>query len=383
MMSKRKHRGYWNYDTCKELASTCNSRSEMKYKNQQAYDVSRKNKWLEEFFGTKTQKMPVYWNNYDICQTEAMKYSCSSEFEKGNSSAYHSARRNKWLKIFFPNKKKPGLPSKYTYEKCKELALKCKSRTDFAKRYHQAWTISKDNLWIDDFTWLRNIHIFTDKIDTVYSYEFNELNAVYIGRTIDIISRDKYHRGFKKYVGSNKDSVYRFAKENNCDIPQVKILKNNITIEEGCELEDYYKNKYKKEGWKVLNKAQTGKGSSSVGNTGIYRHTIEEFLEVAKKYTTRTQFARGDDTWYNYGRHKGWLDKCTWFIPSSILYSKSNKTHTAKPIAQIDPYNGEIIKVFPSITEAERELKLSHIDRKLKKDNSRLIDGFRWEFVNK
>lgn len=106
MVNKRKQkRGYWNYDTCKELASTCNSRSEMKYKNKQAYDVSRKNKWLEEFFDDKTRNRPGYWNDFDICQTEAMKYSCRSEFQKGNSSAHHSARRNKWLKIFFPNKK--------------------------------------------------------------------------------------------------------------------------------------------------------------------------------------------------------------------------------------------------------------------------------------
>ena len=45
MDNERKPRGYWTYDKCKELASTCNSRSEMKYKSKQAYEVSRKNKW--------------------------------------------------------------------------------------------------------------------------------------------------------------------------------------------------------------------------------------------------------------------------------------------------------------------------------------------------
>ena len=218
MVNKRKQRCYWNYDTCKELASTCNSRSDMKYKSKQAYEVSRKNKWLEDFFDDKTRNSPGYWNNYDICQIEAMKYSCISDFVKGNSSAYNSARRNQWLKIFFPQRK-CGLLSKYTYKTCKELALKCKSRTEFYKMYRQAWQISKDNLWLNDFTWLN--------------------------------------------------------------------------------------------------------------------------------------------------------------------FTKKNNSNAAKPIAQINPRDGKIIKVFPSVTEAKRELKLSDITHKLKKNHNSLIGGFRWEFVNK
>lgn len=215
MDNERKPRGYWTYDKCKELASTCKSRLEMKNKSRQAYDVSRKNKWLEDFFGDKTRNSRGYWNDYEICRTEAMKYSCVSDFVKGNCSAYYSARRNKWVRIFFPYKK-GGLPSSYTYKTCKELALKCKSRTEFYKRYRQAWQISKDNLWLNDFTW----------------------------------------------------------------------------------------------------------------------------------------------------------------------FNKNNTYNAAKPIAQIDPNNGEIIKVFPSILDAERELKLSRIIRKIKKDNNTLVGGFRWEIFD-
>ena len=39
-------------------------------------------------------------------------------------------------------------------------------------------------------------------------------------------------------------------------------------------------------------------------------------------------------------------------------------------------------KVFPSILDAERELKLSRIIRKIKKDNNTLVGGFRWEIFD-
>lgn len=70
-----------------------------------------------------------------------------------------------------------------------------------------------------------------------------------------------------------------------------------------------------------------------------------------------------------------WLNDFTWL-------NKNNTYNAAKPIAQIDPHNGEIIKVFPSILDAERELKLSRIIRKIKKDNNTLVGGFRWEIFD-
>ena len=39
-------------------------------------------------------------------------------------------------------------------------------------------------------------------------------------------------------------------------------------------------------------------------------------------------------------------------------------------------------KVFPSILDAERELILSRIIRKIKKDNNTLVGGFRWEIFD-
>ena len=40
----------WTYDKIKELASTVNSRAQLKYKNCTAYQNARTNKWLDEFF---------------------------------------------------------------------------------------------------------------------------------------------------------------------------------------------------------------------------------------------------------------------------------------------------------------------------------------------
>lgn len=44
------------------------------------------------------QKKPNgYWNNFNHCQDEAMKYRNIKEFSIHSGSAYNAARKNKWL----------------------------------------------------------------------------------------------------------------------------------------------------------------------------------------------------------------------------------------------------------------------------------------------
>ena len=46
----RKPRGYWDYERCKDDAINFKTRAEF-YKNSgSAYEVARKNNWLDEFF---------------------------------------------------------------------------------------------------------------------------------------------------------------------------------------------------------------------------------------------------------------------------------------------------------------------------------------------
>jgi hypothetical protein len=53
MISFSKPRNYWTKELCLEEALKYNSRSEFKRNSIRAYDVSCKNKWLNDFFPKK------------------------------------------------------------------------------------------------------------------------------------------------------------------------------------------------------------------------------------------------------------------------------------------------------------------------------------------
>lgn len=87
----------WNYETCKKEAEDCYNREAFRKKNIVAYNVARKNKWLDNFNFTPLRKPKGYWNNFQNCQNEAIKYSSKKEFKKAYPSAYEYCRVNKFL----------------------------------------------------------------------------------------------------------------------------------------------------------------------------------------------------------------------------------------------------------------------------------------------
>ena len=92
-----------------------------------------------------------------------------------------------------------------------------------------------------------------------------ENRVVYVGLSIDSNVRKKNH----KYDKKSAVKKYRWKQT-----PIFLILKKNLTIDESAYWEDYYKEKYRNEGYKVLNVARTGLGSSSIG--GISKWSSRE-----------------------------------------------------------------------------------------------------------
>lgn len=193
----------------------------------------------------------------------------------------------------------------WTYEKCYEVAKFCTTSSEFSKRFPVAYNKSKKQKWFNTFSWLIDdrINIITDRIDLVYAYEFIDFQAVYVGRTL---IRRKKARDWEHIF--EDDPVSRFAKLNNISVPQMRILESDLTLKEGVEKEEYYVNKYKSEGWNVLNKAKTG----SIGTIAKGRWTKKSCYEEALKYTTKTDFRQNNLCAYNYAKESGWLETYTW-----------------------------------------------------------------------
>ena len=197
------------------------------------------------------------------------------------------------------------------------------SRNEFRKGCNSAYNVAHKNNWLNEMTWLKPKNLYGEnaqKRDNVYAYEFKEYNSVYVGRTINLIRRNNEH-----ICGKNNSSVHKFAKENNINVPEPKILETNITILEGQELEGIWVERYREQGWNILNKAKCGKGCGSLGT--LYRKwTKNKVFEESKKYTSRSEFKYNKPSAYLVACKNNWLDEMTW------LKRKHHKPYTKEEI---------------------------------------------------
>ena len=99
-MSKSKY----DYNKCYELALKCEYRTEFCRYNSQAYKISKRNGWIDDYTWFRSGlvingERHVKWT-YDACCEESKKYKSRSEFRKNSGSAYDRARKQGWLDSF-------------------------------------------------------------------------------------------------------------------------------------------------------------------------------------------------------------------------------------------------------------------------------------------
>lgn len=95
----------WTKERVFEEARKYKKRWDFGKKCVSAYNVARKNGWLDEMdWFVEIIKPRGYWNIKENVFEEARKYNTRNEFFKGCSRAYNVARKNKWLDELFPKK---------------------------------------------------------------------------------------------------------------------------------------------------------------------------------------------------------------------------------------------------------------------------------------
>ena len=128
-MNKKKPAGYWTYERC--LAEAQKYKFKMDFRNGSAgaYDAAKDKGWISDYTWLESRSLTKW--TYETCYEEAKKYKTRGEFQKGTPSAYSAARKYSWLDDYdwfingysLMNKKR----AIWTYEKCKEIALTCKT----------------------------------------------------------------------------------------------------------------------------------------------------------------------------------------------------------------------------------------------------------------
>jgi isopentenyldiphosphate isomerase len=347
MVELQKPVGYWTKEKCKEEALKYNSRSDFQKNSGSVYVVSRKNGWLDEICShmVELKKPDGHWTK-ERCQEEALKYNSRREFSK-NSHAYEVSRKNGWIDEICSHMVELKKPSgHWTKERCQEEALKYNSRSEFEINSGSAYSASLKNGWLDEIC----SHMLPQgslKKRYIYSYEFSD-KSVYVGLTWNTEERKRGHENIRstvnKYVKNNPNISYEF-----------KIWGYYDMLEVG-KMEEEKEKEYIDSGWTILNIAKTGglggmtlkwtkekcqeealkynsRNEFQRNSGGAYNvsrkngwldemcshmvelkkqdgyWTKEKCQEEALKYNSRNEFRKNSGGAYDFSYRKGWLDE--------------------------------------------------------------------------
>lgn len=152
----------WTRDKCYELALTCKTSSEFQSKSGRAYAVSKEYGWFDDytwFVSGFSLIGQLKWTK-DACIEIALNCKTKTEFKNKNSSAYVSACKNGWLDDYYwfvdGNMLAREKRRKYTYEKCYEIASSCNTASEFKSVSPSAYLAARTNKWLKDYVWFTN-----------------------------------------------------------------------------------------------------------------------------------------------------------------------------------------------------------------------------------
>lgn len=290
----------WTYERCKEEALKYNTKRDFR-EHSLAYSVSCRNKWIDEICSHMIvlQKPKGYWNDYNICKEEALKYETKSDFNKNCSRCYKISTYNGWIDDICSHMIEIKKPKGYwnNYELCKEQALKYLSKSEFQKKSRTAY---KNSL---KYGWLNEICSHMEQVGDlykrlVYVYEFSD-KSCYVGLTSN---KNRRHRDHMKIENNSPVSIH---KEKIGTEPVYILLSDYIEATDAQQLEHDTIEKYKNEGWDILNKGKTGKNTGSLGGTTI-KWTYDACKEEALKHTSFKELPSGS---YKSIIKNGWKEE--------------------------------------------------------------------------
>ena len=247
------------------------------------------------------------------CEKESKKYNTKKEFNELCNGAYQKSYREKWLNEICSHMTLYSNPKNYwTKEKCQEDAIKYKSRSEFQKNSTTSYQKSLREGWIDEIC-SHMIYIGNRYKRCIYAYEFED-NHVYVGLTYNLNERNSDH------LCKINSQVYKH-KEKTKFAPKLVQLTDYIDVENAKIKEGEYVEKYKSEGWNILNKAKTG----NVGGSKIIKYTKEICLEISLKYNKLLDFRKEEQNIYRTCIKQGWLDEISTHMEKSEKWNSIEK----------------------------------------------------------
>ncbi len=352
----------WTYDACLKESHKYSYRGEFEKGCPRAYAVARINKWLNNFEWLGTIDKPNgFWTKERVFE-EARKYTTKHLFDRGCRGAYGAAERNGWFKemTWFeqPNRNKPRVWSKdavfelakqfetkiafrkankgaynvawrngwleemnwldasvrepYTKEEVLSIARQYITKIDFRRAVPNVYNIAQKKGWLEDVTWFVTSPKYDKHNYSIYVYTEEENKVAYVGLTVDKKRRHYNHStGYDKGGKVIKSPVYRYFQTLGKSVPNPIYLEEKLTANEAREKEDEWVKIYRERGYSLLNKGKTGAGIGALGSAS-FKWTKPKVFEEAKKYLSRSEFARKSGSAYAVACRRGWIEQMTW-----------------------------------------------------------------------
>ncbi len=241
---------------------------------------------------------PKYYWTKEKCHEESLKCKTRTEFQKKYAAAYIKARKNKWLDEIcnhMENKIKPN--GYWTLKKCKEEALKYESKNEWIKKSNSSYVIAHRNKWLDECS-KHMVQKGSLYGRFIYVVEFSD-NSVYIGLTCNPKERFNDHKNEKE------STVYKYIIKTGLEPIFKLITKDFLPPQEASNKEIEIIEKYRSEGWNILNVVNGG----GLG-AGIRKWTYEKCLEEGLKYNTRGELKLMSASCYRAILRYGWDKEC-------------------------------------------------------------------------
>lgn len=283
----RMQRGTHRYtdEELQEIASEYNDLKEFRTKEKVPYQIICTRGLREKLCGRMTHFFKQYSDDELAEAAKGFKHRC--EFEDAHPDMCSAARRRGIFDRICSHMERLVKPNGYwNKERCREEAKKHKTKNEFRKADRGAYSAAERNDWLDDIcSHMKTVgNNFKRKI---YVFLFDDKSA-YVGLAQDPESR------YRQHLRDRRSPVYKQVKLNDVAF-EYHILTDWLHKDVAGKVEDFFINKYKADGWMMLNRQ---KGGNLGGNTKKY--SPEQLQEESDKYEFIDDFREGSPLAYGY-----------------------------------------------------------------------------------
>ena len=271
----------WTKEMVHKEALKYKTRKEFQLNSSPACNYAKKKKWIIEVCShmvNLTGKRSI--RTIEDCKEVALRYDVMVDFMKKENAVYLYSQRRGWLNHMTSHMTKKTR-WKDKKEEVHQVALKYQNRGEFCLKDETYYEVARRWGWLDDICG-HMVSVGHKFMRLVYVYEFDD-KTVYVGLTGNDLKRSNSHST------SNDSPVYRHQQETGLNPIKKIITDGYIYSEDAKVIEDETIQKYKTEGWNLLNKAKAG---GLGGSDRIW--TDEKIRETISKYTYESELRKNE-----------------------------------------------------------------------------------------